>query len=372
MFIVFGGWSKWLALVSFNLQLKGWSSHRKQELPPVKAPHVGRTKLEPELWLWRREFCVFAGHNKRSSAQGNCKCDVPGAFALVIWYIPLVLELQLDKEIQKLRNGIWLFRSFVSCCQGSWYGHSSEPAQEIALKYLSLIAKHKVSVFRRTWDMAICIWLPGSFLSGCLGNWHGYSSELALEIAFKYLPNKPNIKSLSWAEPEIWMFASGCQGVLHLVAWGVGMNILLNEHWKLFSNTFQISQTSSLCQVSIPFWKIKNVGQRPQSPLPWTPGQVCNSSSCRDRGVRWGDGVLQMVGHLAWEAKCMCFYISAPQTICPRPTPAAIWPNVVQGDRTENYRWDILPEMPIPYVRTYSLSTALSALWKGHRTKNPL
>ncbi len=52
--------------------------------------------------------------------------------------------------------------------------------------------------------------------------------------------------SLLQKEPEILPFASGCQGVLCLVAREVIMDILLKLDWKLLSNTFHMSHISYL------------------------------------------------------------------------------------------------------------------------------
>ncbi len=67
------------------------------------SPGSGQTEIKVSF-----EICPVNKHakmNKRSSAQGNCKCEVPGVFALFI-----------TKRTRHLAICIWLLGSFASGC----------------------------------------------------------------------------------------------------------------------------------------------------------------------------------------------------------------------------------------------------------------
>ncbi len=118
------------------------------------------------------------------------------------------------------------------------------------------------SITKRTWDLAICIWLLGSFASGCWGVLHLIAREVAIDILLKL-----NCKLLSntfhmshilclYHEKNLRF------GHLHLVAKELCIWLLGRLPWRFHFSKFEM-------------WI--------QRPFQWALDQVCTFSSCWDR-----------------------------------------------------------------------------------------
>ncbi len=132
---------------------------------------------------------------------------------LLIWTI---IQVSNFRRTWDLAFCIWLLgwfvSSFVCWRHGSWHGHSFEKVQQTDFQYVSY--EPLIKSLTQEEPLAYCIWLPAvictwllrSFIYGCYGMWYGYSFETANKKGFQISFIEPEIKSLLWEEPENLMY----------------------------------------------------------------------------------------------------------------------------------------------------------------------